>query len=65
MFTLLAGQTYEDFEPHIRWWSEGQVPIPYLDAKGLVLVKSESLRPRDKMDVLALRQLLADVKDTE
>ncbi|MFH2010132.1 MAG: hypothetical protein ABI333_26275 [bacterium] len=64
VFTLLAGQTYEDFEPYIRWWSEGQVPIPYLDARGLVVVKSESVRPRDKMDVLALRQLLDDSKDT-
>ena len=58
VYTLLAGQPYGYFEPYICWWREGEIPIPYLDARGLVLIKSDSVRPRDKMDVLALRQLL-------
>ncbi len=57
IFTLMAGLTYEDLKHHVRYWEDSSPPIPYLDAAGLILLKGDSVRERDRMDVIALRQL--------
>jgi len=56
LFTRMGGQRYADLEPH-RKIHAGAVPIPYLDAAGLILLKSKSPRPRDRFDVEVLRRL--------
>lgn len=60
IFTLMAGLRYEDLTKRIRHWDGSSPPIPYLDAAGLIRLKGDSVRERDQMDVLALRQLLQE-----
>ena len=62
IFTRMAGQTYETLAVHIRTHVVDGIDIPYLDAEGLILLKGGSLREKDRIDVLALRQILADRK---
>jgi len=54
IFTQLVGMSYKDIENHIRWWRGGEVPIPFLDAAGLILLKRGSVRERDRIDVEVL-----------
>jgi hypothetical protein len=42
---------------HHKRVHDGEVPIPYVDAEGLILLKSRSSRPQDRIDVEALRGL--------
>ena len=63
IFTRMAGHTYQDLAAHIRTHRVGEVVIPYLDAEGLILLKGKSLREKDRIDVLALRQII-DEKTT-
>jgi len=42
--------------PHRRL-HPGDVPIPFVDAEGLILLKSGSPRPQDRLDVEVLRRL--------
>ncbi len=60
IFTRMGGRRFEDLLPHVRRRLVAGVDVPYLDAEGLILVKGESLRERDRMDVLALRAMLTD-----
>lgn len=59
LFTRLGGRRYQDLLPHHKT-HDGEVPIPYVDAEGLILLKSQSPRPQDQIDVEALRRLLRD-----
>jgi hypothetical protein len=58
IFTRMAGHRYEDLLPNLKVHVVEEVEVPYLDARGLILLKQNSLRERDRIDVLALRQLL-------
>jgi hypothetical protein len=58
IFTRMAGRTYEDLAAHFRTHQVAGVSIPYLAAEGLILLKGNSLREKDRIDVLALRQIL-------
>ena len=55
----MSGRTYPDLldlsEPH----EVGGQAVRFLGAEGLILLKGDSLRPKDRLDVDALRQLLA------
>jgi hypothetical protein len=57
VFTRMGGLRYADLLPY-RAIERGPVPIPYVDAAGLIRLKSGSPRPQDKMDVDALRLLI-------
>jgi hypothetical protein len=57
VFTLLSGLRYEDLLEHRRLWRSDEVEIPFVDVEGLLRIKGVSLRERDRMDVLALRDL--------
>ncbi len=57
VFTRMGGLRYADLLPH-RKIEEGPVPIPYVDAAGLIRLKSGSPRPQDKLDVHALQRLI-------
>jgi len=67
VFTIMAEKTYGDLEKYVRWWEGGDVRIPYLDASGLIILKSGSPRPRDQQDVAVLQEILAarSNEDTE
>ena len=56
IFTRMGGRRYADMLHHKRV-HDGEVPIPYVDAEGLILLKSRSSRPQDRIDVEALRGL--------
>jgi len=56
MFTRMAGRRYADMLPYRRL-HPGDLPIPYVGPEGLILLKSGSHRPVDKLDVEALRRL--------
>lgn len=56
LFTRMGGKRYADLLPHRRVRA-GDPPIPFVDAEGLVLLKSGSRRPQDVLDVEALKRL--------
>jgi hypothetical protein len=56
IFTRLGGRRYSDMLAHRRFHSAA-VPIPYVDAEGLIELKSASRRPQDVIDVEPLRLL--------
>jgi hypothetical protein len=56
LFTRMGGKRYADMSRYRRL-SSGEVPIPYVAAEGLILLKSGSRRPQDQNDVEGLRRL--------
>jgi len=59
IFTRMGGHTLDDFRPRLRHLDTGGVRIPYLSPADLILLKQDSWREKDKLDVLAMRDLLA------
>ncbi len=59
LFIRMGGRYYEDLLPYRRWTSLDGVQVPYLGAEGLILLKQDSVREKDRIDVAALRQRLA------
>ena len=57
IFTLLGGQTYADLRPLSAEHDVQGVPIRTLTAEGLIRLKSDSVRPKDQLDVEVLRRL--------
>lgn len=58
VFTRMGGRRYADLLAHRKVNLDGAVPIPFVDAAGLILLKSHSRRPQDRMDVEALRRIV-------
>ena len=59
IFTRMRGKTLDDFRPHLRQLDTSSVRIPYLSPADLIFLKQDSWREKDKLDVLALREILA------
>ena len=59
IFTRTGGKTLDDFRPRLRHLETGSVRIPYLSPSDLILLKQNSWREKDKLDVLALREFVA------
>jgi hypothetical protein len=59
IFTRLRGKTLNDFRPRLRHLETGSARIPYLAPADLIFLKQDSWREKDKLDVLALREILA------
>lgn len=57
LFTQMSGYTYADLFPMTERQSVEDCTIRHLNAEGLILLKKDSLRPKDQLDVQALRQL--------
>jgi hypothetical protein len=58
LFTRMGGRRYADMLRFART-SDGEPAIPFVDAEGLILLKSGSRRPQDRLDVEALQRLRA------
>ena len=58
VFTLMSGRTYEDLLPLTARHRIDDVEIVYLNAEGLITLKADSVRPKDQIDVQALRDIL-------
>jgi hypothetical protein len=59
IFTRMGGRRYADLLPYRRVF-RGDADIPYLDAEGLILLKSGSVREQDRIDVAVLRRLVEE-----
>ena len=57
LFTQMSGRTYEDLLPFTDERTVANATIRHLDAEGLISLKKDSLRPKDRLDVQALRAL--------
>jgi hypothetical protein len=57
LFTQMSGYTYADLLPFTDEHDIRATTIRYLDAEGLIRLKKDSLRPKDQLDVQALRAL--------
>jgi predicted nucleotidyltransferase len=58
IFTRMRGHALEEFRPRLRHVEASGVRIPYLAAEDLILLKQDSWREKDKLDVAALRKTL-------
>jgi hypothetical protein len=59
IFTRMKGMSLNDFRPRLRYLDTGNVRIPYLSPADLIFLKEESWREKDKIDVEAMREILA------
>ena len=59
IFTRMGGKALDDFRPRLRYLETGSVRIPYLSPADLILLKQDSWREKDKLDVQAMREILA------
>lgn len=57
IFTLMSGQTYGDLLSQTAVHEVEGVPVRHLSAEGLIRLKADSLRPKDQLDVAALRAI--------
>lgn len=58
VFTLMSGHAYADLVPFSFFKDIQGTPVRYLNAEGLIRLKEGSLRPKDRIDVEVLRDLL-------
>jgi hypothetical protein len=58
IFVRMNGHTYESLQSNIEQLPLNDLSLPYLDIAGLLLLKKDSLREKDQIDVLALNRLL-------
>ena len=59
IFTRMGGKSLDDFRQSLLYLPTGDVRIPYLSPEALILLKAGSWREKDRLDVLALREILA------
>ena len=59
IFTRMRGRSLADFRPRLRYLETGGVRIPYLSPADLVFLKEDSWRDKDKLDVQAMREIIA------
>ena len=59
IFTRMRGKSLEDFRPRLRYLDASGVRIPYLSPIDLIFLKENSWRDKDKLDVLAMKEIVA------
>lgn len=59
IFTRMRGKSLDDFRPRLRYLETGNARIPYLAPVDLVFLKKDSWRDKDKLDVLAMNEIIA------
>ena len=62
IFVRLQGHAFEDLLTYRSWHDLEGIRIPYLNAAGLILLKQNSWREKDRLDVAALQRLQAEEK---
>ena len=55
----MRDKTLDDFRPRLRHLETGGVRIPYLAPEDLIFLKQDSWRDKDKLDVQAMREIIA------
>ena len=59
IFTRMRERTLDDFRPRLRYLETSGVRIPYLSPADLIYLKQGSWRDKDKLDVLAMKEILS------
>ena len=59
IFTLMRGHTLEDFRPQLRQHELATFAFRHLSPAQLIQLKSGSWRDKDKLDVLAMQEIIA------
>ena len=59
IFTRMKDRTLDDFRSRLRHLETGGVRIPYLAPEDLIFLKQDSWRYKDKLDVQAMREIIA------
>jgi hypothetical protein len=59
IFTRMNGKALDAFRPRLRYLETGGVRIPYLGPEDLIFLKEGSWRDKDKLDVQAMREIIA------
>lgn len=59
IFVKMHGQTLDDFRPGLRYFQSDDVRIAYLSPAALVSLKEGSWRDKDKLDVAAMKEIIA------
>jgi len=59
IFTQMGGHKLDDFRPRLRYLDTSGVRVPYLSPVDLILLKQGSWREKDKLDVQAMKEILA------
>lgn len=57
IFTIMAGNKFEDFEASKKEIDIHGTTVPYISLENLIKLKSGSVRPKDKLDVIQLKQI--------
>lgn len=57
VFVRMRGHSLDEFRPRLQHLETSGVRIPYLGARDLILLKQDSWREKDKLDVATLRKL--------
>lgn len=57
IFTVMGGHDYEELQQYKKTVVIEGYRVPFLSASGLILLKQNSVREKDKMDVFHLRNL--------
>lgn len=58
IFTRMRGHSLEEFRPRLRFLEIEQARIPFLAPADLILLKQDSWRDKDRIDVAALKEIL-------
>jgi hypothetical protein len=58
IFTRMRDKTLDDFRPRLRFLETSGVRIAYLSPVDLIYLKEGSWRDKDKLDVLAMREIV-------
>ena len=58
IFTRMRGKSLDDFRPSLRHVELSGVRVPILDPQSLIHLKTGSWRDKDKLDVLAMQEIL-------
>jgi hypothetical protein len=59
IFTRMGGKALDYFRPRLRHIKAGHVSIPHLSRADLIFLKQDSSRDKDKLDVAAMKEILA------
>jgi hypothetical protein len=59
IFVRMRGKMIDDFRPRLRYFESDDVRIAYLSPADLIYLKEGSRREKDKLDVSAMKEILA------
>jgi hypothetical protein len=59
IFVKMRGRTLDDFRPNLRYFESEGARIAYLSPADLIFLKDGSWREKDKLDVAAMKEILA------